>query len=123
MKLKRIVALALVLVMVLSVAAASAMRLFAPKKNSIDVSLYSSNGKIYASCIGTVDSGCSGSVRVYLQKKTNGKWKTVGIGKGTDYAKTYVNAQAGTYRAYATLKITGATTDDLTSEFKTLEYN
>ena len=119
MKLKRIVALVLVLVMVLSVAAASAMRLFAPKKNSIDVSLYSSNGKIYASCIGTVDSGCSGSVRVYLQKKTNGKWKTVGIGKGTDYA----NAQAGTYRAYATLKITGATTDDLTSEFKTLEYN
>ena len=105
---KRMIALFLMVVLVLSASMASAAVLRAAKRNRVTATISLNSGKVEATCKGTVQSGCTSSVKVYVQRMdtTTGEWKTMSTGTGTKDASTSATATSGySYRAYATLKV------------------
>lgn len=105
---KRMIALFLMVVLVLSASMASAVVLRAAKRNRVNVTIALNGGKVEATCKGTVQSGCTSSVKVSVQRKddTTGKWKTMSTGTGTKDATVSTTATSGySYRAYAVLKV------------------
>lgn len=122
---KRIVALVLmiILVTVSSVSMASGVVLRSNGKNSVTVTISVKDGKIVASAKATVSKGSNPCVKVTLQKKNaDGEWTTVSSGSGKMDAKASTSATSGSYRAKATLTVTGCTNGNASTPYKTYDY-
>ena len=87
-----------ILLVVLSVVPAMA--------NSLKSTLTVSGGTVKASCSATVDSGCTSSTKISIQKKVDGVWQRAGSGSGTKNASASGSASGATeYRATAVLTV------------------
>ena len=74
--------------------------------NGLSGSLTVSGGTVKATYVATVDSGCTSTTTVSIQKKVDGVWQYAGSGSGTRYATATGSASGATaYRATAVLTV------------------
>ncbi len=74
--------------------------------NSIKANLTVSGGTVKGSCVATVDSGCTSTTTISVQKKVNGVWTYAASGSGTRCASASGSASGATeFRATAVLTV------------------
>ncbi len=74
--------------------------------NTLRASLSVSGGTVKGTCVATVDSGCTSTTTISVQKKVDGVWQYAGSGSGTRSATATGSASGATqYRATAVLTV------------------
>lgn len=102
-----ILCMALLLALCLPAVCAAEIMPFAETGNKVNAILSFSNGKANGAGRATaLEAGCTAKTTVYVQEKSNGKWKSIASGSGTRDASASCTAQTGTeYRAYAVMTV------------------